>query len=132
MGVDVVILIKEEDLRKIISSDVHTFLEFISLIQKLSGRYYRFIELLHLKDAEIDEFHTKDITNHLILNTTVPKEIREIIYPFLKYDMYFLPDTSPRVKELLKKGYVYVSSIDWYLWKFVKEYIEEFLKKLKE
>lgn len=132
MGVDVVILIKEEDLRKIISSDVHTFLEFIFLIQKLSGRYYRFIELLHLKDAEIDEFHTKDIVNHLILNTTVPKEIREMIHPFLKYDMYFLPDTSPRVKELLEKGYVYVSSIDWYLWKFVKEHIEEFIKKLKE
>ena len=128
MGIDLVIYVKKDDVRKLldIDSDYPDWGVFLFLLKK-QVRFYRFLEEMGL-DERTREINSKELLVHLAKTNKKIEDRDEWVEILSKFDLIFAPDTYTDINE---EEYVPLDVVEHGVYDVIRKHFNEVMEFLE-
>ena len=128
MGIDLVIYVKKDDVRKLldIDSDYPDWGVFLFLLKK-QVRFYRFLEEMGL-DERTREINSKELLVHLAKTNKKIEDRDEWVEILSKFDLIFAPDTYTDINE---EEYVPLDVVEHGVYDVIRKHFDEVMEFLE-
>lgn len=128
MGIDLVIYVKKDDVRKLldIDSDYPDWSAFLFLLKK-QVRFYRFLEEMGL-DERTREINSKELLVHLAKTNKKIEDRDEWVEILSKFDLIFAPDTYTDINE---EEYVPLDVVEHGVYDVIRKHFNEVMEFLE-
>ncbi|RLG16708.1 hypothetical protein DRN69_00040 [Candidatus Pacearchaeota archaeon] len=128
MGIDLVIYVKKDDVRRLldIDSDYPDWSAFLFLLKK-QVRFYRFLEEMGL-DERTREINSKELLVHLAKTNKKIEDRDEWVEILSKFDLIFAPDTYTDINE---EEYVPLDVVEHGVYDVIRKHFNEVMEFLE-
>ena len=128
MGIDLVIYVKKDDVRRLldIDSDYPDWSAFLFLLKK-QVRFYRFLEEMGL-DERTREINSKELLVHLAKTNKKIEDRDEWVEILSKFDLIFAPDTYTDINE---EEYIPLDVVEHGVYDVIRKHFDEVMEFLE-